>query len=855
MNKTEKDAAFYFTDARKYYLKWGATAKVQQLENIYPKYFDATGVISSNFSTTSEGATEELLDVKTILKASQTLSGTVQLEELLEKMIKILIENAGAQNGSLIEVTKDNLILKAAISNNAVYHRFKDTPVESTDLLPRSILNYVARTREHLVFENVSHHTTYGKDLYIKRERIKSAVCYPILNQNHLTGIIYLENNLVEGAFTAKRLKVLNMLSSQIAISLDNALLYSKLKQSEKKYRNIFNNASEGIFQIDEHGTRLTANTAFYEIIGLSASTLPSDKKVIDELGKLLKIQGLNSLKAKLSANGSIQDFELQLTRPDGSTAFILISAHAVIKKKENTLFYEGVLRDITEKKRMDELKIAKESAEAASHAKSEFLANMSHEIRTPMNAIIGFSDILEHQVSDPQQKQFLGAISSSGKNLITLINDILDLSKVEAGKLTLEYHPVDLLMLFNEIQQIFSQKLEEKGIDFILDLKTSLPEAAVIDEVRLRQILLNLVGNAIKFTDAGFVKLSAEPVFVDESQQTFHLIFRVEDSGIGIPKEQKDTVFGAFEQQSGQSQKKYEGTGLGLTICKRLTEMMNGTICIEEKNGPGTVFKVMLNNLKSTSIDTLHATPVEQLTPGQVEFSPATVLVADDHEVNINLIEGYLYGKNFTILKAKNGQEACEIAKQYRPDFIFMDISMPIMNGFDAIRYIREQEDLRHIPIVVTTASVYKVDEIFQKSQCDACLMKPISQTEVFKVLTAHLEHHTVNTEHGKNIVGDSTVAWTPDHATLEKLPEFLRKLEKDFTPYWENVSANMVLNDIEIFAESLENVSLQYRYLPLQKWAQKVYTQASSFDGKAVKYSLFQYSDEIQSLSEMLQ
>ena len=211
------------------------------------------------------------------------------------------------------------------------------------------------------------------------------------------------------------------------------------------------------------------------------------------------------------------------------------------------------------------QLQQAKEKADSANRAKSEFLANMSHEIRTPMNAVLGFSDILATKITDKQHKSYLNSIQTAGKSLLTLINDILDLSKIEAGRLDIQYEPVQPLVFFTELQQIFSQSMAEKHLKLIIELDENLPKALLLDETRLRQVLLNLIGNAIKFTDSGYVKLCADKIYTENDH--VDLILAVEDSGIGIPADQQALIFESFKQQDGQSTRQYGGTGLGLAI------------------------------------------------------------------------------------------------------------------------------------------------------------------------------------------------------------------------------------------------------------------------------------------------
>ena len=494
-------------------------------------------------------------------------------------------------------------------------------------------------------------------------------------------------------------------------------------------------------------------------------------------------------------------------------------------------------------------LQIEKEKAEAANRAKSEFLANMSHEIRTPMNAILGFAEIMMGKVADHQLSEYLRSIHSSGKSLLSLINDILDLSKVEAGKLELEYTPVALLDIFNEIETIFGNRIKDKGLELITEIPTEMPRAMLLDETRLRQILVNLIGNAVKFTDSGYIKLSVRYRYPDDMLcSILDLIVSVEDSGIGIPEGQTEKIFEAFEQHKEVKTGKYGGTGLGLAITRRLIEMMKGEISVKSKVGTGSVFTVIIKNVEVASIEDLECRQPQYIDFAAIQFEKSSVLIADDIEYNRELIKGFLEDYGLTLLEAENGKEVIEKTRQHHPDLILLDMKMPEMDGLEAAEILHNDENLKDIPVIAVTASAMKEDEAVISKICDAYIRKPVSKTGLILEVMKYLPHtvaegtaiETIETTQAK-------ISAAPSQDTLAIHPELI-EIIKTRQMYCKELSDKMIINKIEDFAQEMKALGVRYNYQPLVGWGEALYSSAIAFDMETIQRTLLNFETFLQ-------
>ncbi|MEX0987415.1 MAG: PAS domain S-box protein [Bacteroidales bacterium] len=611
-------------------------------------------------------------------------------------------------------------------------------------------------------------------------------------------------------------------------------------------------------------------NPAFETITGYSLQEMKGRNMNIVQSGKTEK-RVYEELWSTIK-QGKVWKGEIHNRRKNGKLYMESMSINPVRDRNGTVANYLAVKEDITDRKKAEQkirdlninlehrieertkdLQNARKEAEQANMAKSEFLANMSHEIRTPLNAILGYSELLAPIVTDGIKKEYVHSIKSSGKSLLTLINDILDLTKIEVGMMNLSFEFIQTQSFFNEFQRIFDFQINEKGLQLHTIISSETPPYLYIDSVRLRQVVLNLLGNAVKFTEQGEIFLKVDAEFKGnpgnksrKNEDLFDLVIKVKDTGIGISGEMQKKIFESFIQARGKSEK--GGAGLGLAISKRLVELMRGEITLQSETGKGSTFTVKIPEIKFMQDYQPEKEEEVIIDPGIVSFDKCTVLIIDDVDHNRKFLRDCLANTALTALEAENGSAALEIMNYIKPDLIITDIRMPGINGFELLEKIKEREKLKDVPVLAYSASAMKDQkEKILKSAFNGLLVKPLQINDLYHKLMEFLPHTIKGAGEQKN--EDETAPTVQEMGDISGL---LQVLEGDGLEIWGTLQKRQPVNEVKEFGTKLIELGGIHQSTYISDYGHDLVSAVENFNIQKMMHFLKKYPDIIKKINE---
>ncbi len=751
---------------------------------------------------TKEVLDQEVLDQELKLQEALTdIASTYinldveELEETIQLSLKKMAEFFSADRSYIYEYNFDN----ATVSNTYEWCSKEISPqIELCQNIKISDyhlwLEYHQQNQELYIndLDEIDYQKYPDLKLFLANQEIKSLIAVPMFDEGNLVGFVGFDSIKIHKKYSGKEIKLLYLFAKMLVKIRIRQNWETQIRIQEEKYRNIIANMNLGLLEVDLEDHIVYANQTFFEMSQYSQEELIGNK-ALDLFG-----EGENSsiLENKMEnrVNNISDSYEIRIKNKKGENKWWFISGAPNYNDKGQLIGTIGIHLDITEKKLLEEKFIqAKTFAESAAKAKELFLANMSHEIRTPLNVIIGMIRQLSKENLTEKQKFFINQSESSAKHLLTILNNILDIAKIESGDLSIVLEPFSPSALAYNIHSILFSQAKEKNIEFHLNISSEIRPVLLGDEVRLRQVLINLIGNAIKFTDKGSVSLSLQLVNNTPKSQT--ILFEVVDTGVGISSEFLKKLFDKFSQEQSATNRQYDGTGLGMAISNDLVKLMGGEINVSSLKNEGTTcsfeleFDVSELSLPTTKLDTVK----------KDSFKGMKVLVVEDNEMNRLIASQSLEFLGMIISEAENGLVAVEKIKNENFDLVLMDIQMPILDGIEATKLIRNELKIK-TPIIALTANAFRHDiELYLREGMDDYITKPYNEEEFFRKINYCLTNKLANNDPAINRVHEDE-----NNSNLLYSTELLEKLSRGDASF----VAKMLNIFVKISEENIEHL-----------------------------------------------
>ncbi len=709
---------------------------------------------------------------------------------------------------------------------------FKDVYTDSVDRLFLPPENYVGKSWAEIFPKEQS------KKFYYHLEKAKATGDVQIYNYEiDINGLkLYYETRLL----ISEEKEVIAIVRD----ITDNKLYELALKESEEKFRELAEKTQDALVLLSAQNKVLYVSPNFEKILGVKKQDyIRNPSKLLSLIHKDDSRWVIKEVSRYRKEKRESLDIQFRVMHGIEKTKWIWYRESTIFDDDRQPVRYAVVISDITSRKESElALQKAKEEAEKTNKSKSAFLANISHEIRTPMNAVLGFTDLLLSRITDPVLKGYLNSIKSSGNTLLNLLNDILDLSKIEARKMELKLSPVDLKAAFHEVGHIFSLKAKEKGLGYHFEIDKDMPDVLMMDELRLKQILLNLVDNAVKFTEEGQIKVSARRIDDDRNEKYATILITVQDTGIGIPAHLHDIVFESFRQQDDQDKKKYKGTGLGLAITKRLVELMGGKIDLESQPGRGSKFKVTFQNIE---ISKAVVKSVESLPAGTLHeetlLREKIIVVADEQTSNRKLIREIFNNTGAVILES--GTIEC-LNTEFEGSASLIIAEVVNKKQVDKIiKFIKQHENLKQAAMIGITSYPDLKAEVFDSHDFISILTKPINLNELVEVIKNYFKPMEVGGYSMKEF----------GLMDKERLDEVLKELGGTLSDQWRSAMKTSSFGKVEEFALNLKTTGLKFNIEMLKSYSDRLVLHAKNFDIDNMNELLHSFSDIVERIKDI--